>query len=230
MRNDSTNSLPPIILASASPRRIELLGRLGITFEVAASDVREDEILEMTHRDISGDSVSKMARKAVRALARSKARAVLTDRPGHLVIGADTVVVTEEAILGKPSSPDEAAEMLFSLCGRKHRVYTAVAILSDDMERIFISKTSVTFRPRDDHQEALIRKYVATGLPLDKAGGYGIQDMGALLISKIKGDYYTVVGLPISRLARELAAFGYRPSDGLKDRQTTDKGGLVCPD
>jgi septum formation protein len=214
MRKDKTNSLPPIILASASPRRVELLGRLGISFEVTASDIREAEILEAIHRKIPGDSVYKSARKAVRALARSKARDVLTDHPGHLVIGADTVVVTEEAILGKPSSPVEAAEMLFRLCGRKHRVYTAVAMLSDNVERIFMTKTSVTFRPCDDHQATLIEKYVATGLPLDKAGGYGIQDMGALLISEIKGDYYTVVGLPISRLARELTALGYWSGDG----------------
>lgn len=230
MRNDSRNSLPPIILASASPRRIELLGRLGVTFTVAVPDIREDEILEMIHRDLSGDSIYKNARKAVRTLAQSKARDVLTDHPGHLVIGADTVVVTGEAILGKPSSSAEAEEMLLTLCGRKHRVYTAVAILSDDIERIFISKTSVTFRPRDDHQTALIGRYVATGLPLDKAGGYGIQDMGALLISEIKGDYYTVVGLPISRLARELVAFGYRPSDKTTGRRDDDEGGLTCPD
>lgn len=203
---------PRLILASASPRRRELLARLGLPFSAAEADINESQILSESL--IGGNRVSayETAEKTAILLAEKKSRAILDHFPDKVVIGSDTVVATEDSILGKPSSTSDSIRMLRGLCGREHRVFTAVSIVSDKMLRIFCSQTSVVFRPRDAYQDALIERYAASGLPLDKAGGYGIQDIGALLIAKIDGDYYTVVGLPLAALARELTAFGFDAS------------------
>ncbi len=222
MPKNSLNTLPPLILASASPRRSELLGRIGVPFETTVSDLHEDEIIERLKRDRPGSLTFKFAKSTALSLARDKALAVLTNRSDCLVIGADTIVTNGKSILGKPYTAEEAVEMLRSLCGRKHRVYTSVCLLGAGIDWEFCSKTTVTFRPLDAYQEALIHRYVSSGSPFDKAGGYGIQDMGALFISKIKGDYYSVVGLPLSELARELYSLGYHPS--------ADRGEILCPD
>ncbi|MBN1891341.1 MAG: septum formation protein Maf [Clostridiales bacterium] len=222
MVTEDTLSPPPLILASTSPRRFELLSRLNVSFEVKSADINEEEVIAAIRKERTGRPIYSDARKTALMLAAKKAQVVSQDFPRCVIIGADTVVATDTAILGKPSSNSEAIDMLRSLCGQKHRVYTAVSIRQNDHEKSFCSKTTVTFRPADPYQDQLIECYAETGSPLDKAGGYGIQDMGALLISEIKGDYYTVVGLPIARLARELVRFGYGPQ--------SYQGGALCPD
>lgn len=155
-------------------------------------------------------SMYENAEKVCCALARAKAKAALdklewSSDEAPLVIGSDTVVVTDTGILGKPKDEEDARRMLTSLSGMTHRVYTGVAILSKDMEeRVFSSYADVKFHDLDDMQKDLIESYIQTGSPMDKAGAYGIQDEGALLIDSISGDYYAVVGLPIAQVNREL--------------------------
>lgn len=200
---------PPVILASASPRRASLLGRLGIPFRVETTDIPESEILIRMVRDDSAKNAYYHARKACSSIALEKACFVSSRFPDHLIISADTVVSTENQILGKPSDRENAIEMLRSLSGRDHCVYTAVALRFGSFEKTFRSKSVVTFYPSDDFQEELIRRYALSGDPLDKAGAYGIQETGGLLVSKIKGSYDTVVGLPLAKLARQLHSLGY---------------------
>jgi len=222
MPNHSSNILPPLILASASPRRSELLKRIGIPFETLSAELVEDDLINGLKQENPKAITFDFAKSAALSLARGKSKTILKERPDCLVIGADTLVSTEREILGKPSGPEEAAGMLRSLCGRTHRVYTAVCLLGNGIDWEFCSETSVTFHSLDIFQEALIRRYILSGSPCDKAGGYGIQDLGSLLISGINGDYYTVVGLPLSELARKLFSLGYHPVD--------EQGGLLCPD
>ena len=133
---------------------------------------------------------------------------------GALYIGSDTMVLTEDAILDKPADSEEARRMLLALSGRTHYVLTAVCLLRTDAngctrsEQTHTAATAVTFYPPDRRQKELIDWYAASGSPLDKAGGYGIQDAGALLIERISGDYYTVMGLPVAWLNRELMLLG----------------------
>ena len=177
------------ILASASPRRRELLALAGFCFDVRVSDV--EEIV------LPGQSADSNARN----LAIQKAEAVAADYPNNCVIAADTIVVLDDVILGKPADEADAARMLRLLSGREHRVITGVCIAYKGTRRVFSQETLVRFYPlRDDE----IRAYVKTGEPMDKAGAYGIQGKGALLAEGIAGDYFNVVGLPIARLAREL--------------------------
>ncbi len=180
----------PLVLASGSPRRAELLAQVGIPFEVRVSDVTEDA-------DEAGVAPADVAARH----ARQKALSVAAEMPGRLVLGADTVVVLGSRLLGKPQSAAEARRMLQSLSGRSHHVVTAVAFAKGDAEgpRILAEDTvhtRVVFRELTD---AEIEAYVATGEPMDKAGAYGIQGRGALLVSEIDGCYYNVVGLPLSR-------------------------------
>lgn len=187
----------PLVLASQSPRRRQLLDRLGVPFAVRPSHA--DEVLP--------PGLAPAA--AVEALALRKAVAVATDAPGALTLGADTVVVLGAEVLEKPADDAEARAMLRRLAGRTHTVYTGLALVHPASERRATAHeaTAVTFAPLSD---AEIAAYVATGSPLDKAGGYGIQDdLGALFVARIEGDYYNVVGLPLHRLYRTLRdAFG----------------------
>ncbi len=224
-----------LILASASPRRSELLRLLGIPFRTVVSNAPEDDIPTNADFLLSDPDFEGVAREASVLLAKRKAMAVLKKNPGSVVIGADTVVVTGEQILGKPESFDHAIKMLRTLSGKTHKVFTGVSICGKDRSVVFCSEASVTFFPLDDIQETRIRKYAASGSPMDKAGAYGIQDEGALLISFIEGDYYAVVGLPISRLARELTLFDLTSNAGNPTEPALpdflSKGGApVCPD
>ena len=181
-----------IILASASPRRKELLSTAGIECTVKVADVEEKIDDGLTPAEV------------VRSLALQKAQAVADKNPEAIVIGADTIVVLDDVILGKPQSEENAVEMLTSLSGRSHTVYTGVALIKGDKVRNFCEATQVEFY---DLTKEDIDAYVATKDCMDKAGAYGIQTNGCVLIRKIDGDYFNVVGLPVSKVYRELRDF-----------------------
>lgn len=179
-----------LILASASPRRQELLRLIRSDFTVCPAAVDESLPPALS------------VREAAQFLARKKAAAVAAEHPDDTVLGSDTTVILEDIILGKPETPERAVEMLRMLSGTTHEVITGVALVNGNKVTSFQTETKVTFYPLTETQ---IHKYVATGEPLDKAGGYGIQGYGALLVEKIEGDYYGVVGLPVAPTARLLA-------------------------
>ena len=185
-----------IILASASPRRRELLEQGGIPFTVIPSQAEEKITTEQPGQ-------------AVEELSYLKCSDIYEKSLGDvLVIGADTVVASEGKILGKPSSQKDAVKMLQSLQGREHEVYTGVTIMAregNENRKTFHEKTKVVFYPMSDEE---IRSYVNTGEPMDKAGAYGIQGKSAVFIKEISGDYNNVVGLPLARLYQELKNMG----------------------
>ena len=178
-----------LILASGSPRRRELLGKLNLPFEVIVSEC--DETLP---EGIPADSAAEM-------LAVRKAAAVAKLHPDAVVIGADTTVILDDEILGKPADEADCKRMLHLLSGRMHKVITGVGIFWAGHSLSFSDETSVQFYPLTD---AEIDEYAASGEPYDKAGAYGIQGQGALLVAGIHGDYYNVMGLPVARLTRQL--------------------------
>lgn len=146
--------------------------------------------------------------EAVARVALSKARDSASRAPkGSLVLGADTIVCLEGKILGKPKNAAEASAMLHALSGKKHTVYTGMALIQDDRELCDTAAADVWFRPMEEGE---IDAYIATGSPLDKAGAYGAQDLAALFVERIEGEFYTVVGLPMCGLGKLLAAFGIR--------------------
>ncbi|MCP4546023.1 MAG: septum formation inhibitor Maf [bacterium] len=188
--------LPPaaqsrLILASASPRRRELLAGLGFEFESVISPYEEV--------NKSGEDPV----EAVRRHALGKARAVAAENPGTVVIGADTIVL-RDLLLGKPADMDDARRMLQRLSGRDHEVITAVALVRDDSELLDMSRTRVTFR---DLTSVEVESYLATDEPWDKAGAYGIQGYAGQFITGISGCYFNVMGLPLELLTRLLADF-----------------------
>ena len=183
-----------IVLASQSPRRKELLGRMGLEFVTQASKIDESAF----------DGLE--ARELVATLSREKAQWIARQLDGEtLVIGADTVVVRDGAALGKPKDAEDAVAMLLSLSGRDHQVCTGVTVCRGDRVLTQVEETQVTFR---DLMETEVRQYVSTGEPMDKAGAYGIQGLGGLLVEGIRGDYSNVVGLPVCRLGQMLKDFG----------------------
>lgn len=183
-----------IVLASQSPRRKELLGRMGLEFVTQASKIDESAF----------DGLE--ARELVATLSREKAQWIARQLEGEtLVIGADTVVVRDGAALGKPKDAEDAVAMLLSLSGRDHQVCTGVTVCRGDRVLTQVEETQVTFR---ELTEAEVRQYVSTGEPMDKAGAYGIQGLGGLLVEGIRGDYSNVVGLPVCRLGQMLKDFG----------------------
>ncbi|WP_290666811.1 nucleoside triphosphate pyrophosphatase [Kosmotoga sp.] len=186
-----------IILASTSPRRKQLMKFFGTPFKVISPD-NVDESL-------SAASII----EDLKEVALKKARNVLpkiSDIENSIVIGADTVVMLEGEILLKPKNTDEAYRHLKRLSGAFHDVYTGVGIITSHEEFSFVEITRVKFRVLDD---ATIYRYIETGIPMDKAGAYGIQDFGALFVEKIEGDFYNVMGLPIGRIWYELRNRGY---------------------
>ena len=185
------------ILASASPRRRELLSLAGLPFDVCSSEVDETLLPGEKPKDA-----------AVR-LASLKAEAVSEQHPEACVIAADTIVVAPNGeMLGKPQDAADAMRMLLLLSGREHSVITGVCLRHGERARRFAQETLVRFYPL---RRAEITSYIATGEPMDKAGAYGIQGRGGLLAEGITGDYFNVVGLPIARLLREMKQF----TDGL---------------
>lgn len=190
-----------VVLASASPRRRELLALIGLRCEVIPANIDE------AWRD--GEAPVAYAER----LAREKSTAVARARA--VVIGADTIVVLDGAILGKPRDAAEAEAMLRSLSGREHLVHTAIAVSFEGRVASGIETTRVWFRSLEDR---LIAEYVATGDPLDKAGAYGIQGYGALIVERIEGDFFTVMGLGLGRLVALLGEVGLRYRFGVLTR------------
>jgi septum formation protein len=186
---------PPVILASQSPRRRELLTLIGIPHEVRPADIDE--------RLLPGELPAAHAER----LAREKAATIGRREPDAVVIGSDTIVVVDGDVLGKPADEAEAIAMLTRLSGRSHTVMTAVAVRWRGEERSAVEEVGVTFGVLDD---ARIRAYVATGEPMDKAGAYGIQGYGATIVERVDGDYFSVMGLPLFRLTRLMGELGLR--------------------
>ncbi len=184
---------PRVVLGSASPRRRELLTLIGIPHEVLPADIDETE-----HE-------AEAPAAYVERLAREKAAAVARLAPDALVIGADTTVVIDGAILGKPADDADAARMLKRLSGRSHTVYTAIAVQRSGRVESEIEVVSVSVRPLSDEE---ITAYIATREPMDKAGAYGIQGFGATIVERIDGDYFAVMGLSLVRLVRLMARVG----------------------
>ena len=175
------------ILASASPRRRELFGLISDDFRIVPSNAEET----------APDGIA--AENLPERLARLKAGDIAAKYPFDTVIGADTLVILDGKVLGKPENPEDAVRMLTALSGKRHKVITGCAVCKNGACRSFSSVTEVEFYPLDDKE---ISDYVATGEPLDKAGAYGIQGRGALFVKSINGDYFNVVGLPVAALHR----------------------------
>lgn len=190
---------PELVLASRSPRRREILSRLGISFSVRPGEVDED--------GVKGKDPAEL----VERLALSKALAVAESRERALVIGADTIVVLDGEVLGKPADSMEAISMLERLQGRTHQVYSGLAVVeveggSPARKAVGHRVTKVTMRPADREE---IEWYVGTGEPLDKAGAYGIQDLGVLFVDRIEGCYTNVVGMSVPLLLQLTKQLGY---------------------
>jgi len=179
------------VLASASPRRRELLQQIGVGFRVVVADIEEKPYPQESPRDF------------VLRMAREKAMEVMRREPGHLpVLGSDTAVILADRILGKPENRHEAIAMLNSLSGKTHEVYSAVVIAVSEAEiHEAVSITRVTFA---DLEPAWIESYIDTGDPMDKAGAYGVQGKAAEKISRIEGSFYGVMGLPLYETAQLL--------------------------
>lgn len=186
-----------IILASASPRRRELLEQIGAVFEVCPAKGEE----KITKSE-PGEAAEELSRQKCREIFQ-------TLSSDATVIGADTIVVLDGKILGKPRSKEEAVQMLSTLRGRTHQVFTGVTVMDREGEKVqtvtFHESTQVSFYPMSDRE---IEEYVRDGEPMDKAGAYGIQGKGAVFIREIRGDYNNVVGLPVAKLYQELKNMG----------------------
>lgn len=184
-----------IVLASASPRRRELLERIGVT----DFTVRVPEVEEYFPEGLTPPQV-------VEYISREKAKAAAKlCRPGDIVITADTMVFLDRARLGKPRDEAHALEMLTALQGRKHTVCTGVTVRRGERSLTESESTAVFFRPASQPE---LLAYIATGEPMDKAGAYGVQGRGALLVERLEGDFFNVMGLPVLRLSRMLEKFG----------------------
>lgn len=198
-----TTHSPRVILASQSPRRRDLLDLVGIVHEVLPADINEDV------------RAGEPADAYTERLAREKAAVIAGRHPDATIIAADTTVVVDGDILGKPSDAADARAMLRRLAGRSHTVLTALAVAHDGRVESAVESVGVTFRPLTDEE---IAQYVATGEPMDKAGAYGIQGWGATIVERVEGDYFSVMGLGLRRLVDLLARHGirYAYAEGLR--------------
>lgn len=189
-----TSDLPKIVLASSSPRRVKLLKQLGVSFDVVEPDgVHEEE-----------DGVPE---EVVRRNAQVKAGYVASTMEEGIVVGADTIVVLDDEIIGKAMTDEEATEMLGALQGRTHTVLTGLVVMDASSGRMEtdVVETRVTFQPLSTEEVA---RYVATGEPIGKAGGYAVQELGAVFVEEVDGCFYNVVGLPLARLNTLVRRFG----------------------
>ena len=194
------------MLASASPRRAEILERLGLAATIEPAGIREARF--------AGEAPAAYVERLARAKASCVLRRVAGNAPGDeplLVVGGDTVVVHRERLLGKPANTEEAVEMLTRLAGDWHEVFTATAVTeangSETRTESGTAVSRVRFRP---FGEAFARDYVATGEPMDKAGAYGVQRLGAALVERIEGDFHAVMGLPVTLFLEVLERLGWR--------------------
>lgn len=213
---DLPSRIDRLVLASGSPRRVELLTEMGFDPIVRPQDIDEAAALKAFANSFDeelGEDFGEepTCEEMVRHLAECKAMSALGDetKPGDVILAADTIVAIDGEELGKPHSEEDAIEMLHALSGRTHEVSTGVCLLSPTRTGghrsfSFYETTSVTFYELDD---ATIEAYVKTGEPLDKAGAYGIQGLGRTLVRTIEGDYFNVVGLPVAKTMRALEAF-----------------------
>ncbi len=183
---------PPLILASGSPRRRDILRQLGLPFRVMVPELDEDAIQGASPRDL--------------ALCRAVAKAGAVDCPGALVLAADTLVALDGRVYGKPAGPAAAEAMLGELCGRQHEVWSGICLRAGGRQWSEVVRTRVWLAAADP---AAIATYVATGEPLDKAGAYAAQGRGSLLVERVDGCFWNVVGLPVAALAQGLRVFGY---------------------
>jgi septum formation protein len=198
---------PTLVLASQSPRRSQLLGMLGLTFDVSPADVDETYL--------AGEEPGAHAER----LSREKADKVARQRPDAIVIGSDTVVVLDGDVLGKPESVEHGVAMLLRLQGRTHEVATGIAVSAGGVMQSAVERVAVTFRPFD---ESTARAYIATGEPMDKAGAYGIQGFGATIVERIHGDFFAVMGFPIVRFVHLLAVHGWQYDFGRLTRTSAN--------
>jgi septum formation protein len=185
-----------LVLASSSPRREDILKQLKLKFTIVPGKIDENKYTETDPE------------KLVKKLALEKAKSVSDLVENALIIAADTVVVYENKILGKPENHEEAREQLKLLSGKEHQVMTGIAVISSETAKVHV-ESNITFVQMLDISDEKIEKYISTGEPLDKAGSYGIQGFGGLFVKGIKGSYYSVVGLPIHQLAEILDKFNY---------------------
>jgi septum formation protein len=197
------NTPPPIVLASQSPRRAELIARLGLDFDIEPADIDE------SYRD--GETPPEHAER----LAREKAEKVAVTHRHALVVGSDTIVVIDGDVLGKPRDREHAIEMLLRLSGRDHEVCTGIAVARDGRVESGLERVRVRFRTLD---RPTAEAYVATGEPMDKAGAYGIQGFGSAIVECIEGDYFSVMGLPVVRMLTLIERFGWRYAFGKLER------------
>jgi septum formation protein len=197
------NTPPPIVLASQSPRRAELIARLGLDFDIEPADIDE------SYR--AGETPPEHAER----LAREKAETISRTHPHALVVGSDTIVVIDGDVLGKPRDRQHAVEMLTRLSGRDHEVCTGVAVALDGRVESGLERVRVRFRTLDART---CEQYVSTGEPMDKAGAYGIQGYGSAIVECIEGDYFAVMGLPVVRMLRLIERFGWRYGFGRLER------------
>lgn len=201
------NPTPRIYLASRSPRRRELLHQIHINFEVLLfrTGLRQDA--EVSEDVLAGEAATAYAQRVARAKAHAGVVHARQRRlPTHSVLAADTTIELDGTIIGKPENPEHAVDILQQLSGRTHRVLTAVAVARDEDIADALSESEVRFRPLD---VAEIRRYVATGEPLDKAGAYAIQGRAAMFVAEIRGSYSGIMGLPLFETSELLKRFGY---------------------
>ena len=190
---ERTAILGPLILASGSPRRAQWLEALRIPFEKQVPDVDETPLIDEPPSDM------------VVRLAETKAEVITRRNPGRWALAADTTVAFEEHVLGKPEHEDDAVRMLMLLQNRVHQVHTGLCLRRDQEVHSFVDTAEVRFRPLT---EAQARWYAGTGEPMDKAGAYAIQGIGALFVAEVKGSFATVMGLPVERMAEQLERLG----------------------
>ncbi len=191
---------PPLVLASQSPRRAELIGRLGLPFDTVPADIDESYL--------DGETPEGHAER----LAREKALTIAAQRPEALVVGSDTIVVVDGDVLGKPRDREHAVEMLLRLSGREHLVCTGIAVAHGGRVRSDLVRVRVRFRALD---RRAYERYVDTREPMDKAGAYGIQGFGSAIVEGIEGDFYAVMGLPVTRMLELIEGFGWRYAFGV---------------
>lgn len=202
-------SPPPLVLASQSPRRAELIGRLGLTFETLPADIDETYL----HHETPSQHAER--------LAREKALSIAANRRDALVVGSDTIVVIDGEVLGKPRDRAHAIQMLTRLSDREHEVCTGVAVAHGGKVESALERVRVRFRPLDPRA---CEEYVATGEPMDKAGAYGIQGFGSALVEGIEGDYFAVMGLPVVRMLELIERFGWRYGFGKLEAVSAPRG------